>query len=111
MNVSAEPHVVGQVPAHVIGIFIDHDLIAVPQPVAAVADVDRCHAEVESAKPEAAGTATSQPPDVPFAEATGEVPVLEGMIQVVARIVRPAIVADPFVAFRVYVRRFGMTLV
>jgi len=110
MNVSAEPYVIRQVPANMIGIVIDYDVVAVPQPVAAIADIDRRNAEVESAKPEATGTAAGQPPRMTLTDAAGKVPVLEGMIQVVARIVGAAIVADPFVAFRVYVWRFGMAL-
>ena len=41
VNVSAQTHVIGQVPADVIGIFVNYDLIAVPQPVAAEANVHR----------------------------------------------------------------------
>jgi hypothetical protein len=108
VNVGSEAHVVSEVPTNVIGILIDHDLIVVPQPVAAEADVDRGHAEVEATKPKSTGPAAGQSPDVAFAEAAGEAPVLEGMIQMESRIILTAIVSNPFVAGRVDVRRFGM---
>src|SRR5271157_2930365 len=105
MHVRPETHVISQVPADVIRIVIDRDLIGVPQPVAAVADVHRGNAEVEPAEPEAAWTSAAQPPNVPSADSAREPPVLERMIQVIPRIVRSAIVPDPFIAGSVYVRR------
>ncbi len=39
VHVRAQPDVVGQVPSHVIGIDIDHDLIGVPQPVIAEGEI------------------------------------------------------------------------
>lgn len=52
VNVGAEARVVGEVPADVIGIVVDHDVIRSPVPVAAVVEVVGRYAEVESAKPE-----------------------------------------------------------
>jgi hypothetical protein len=46
-------------------------------------------------------------PDVAAAEATGEVAVLPGMVEVVVNIVMAGVVADPF-AVGVNVRRVGM---
>src|ERR1700733_2249230 len=43
-----------------------------------------------------------------FTDAAGEVPVLEGMIQVIIRVVRAAVVPDPLVAGSMDVRSFGM---
>jgi hypothetical protein len=76
VNVRSETHVVGQVPSIVIGIFIDHHLVAVPQPVGAEADVHRGNAEVKTIEPEPAGTAAGQPPPVTFAKSAGEAPSL-----------------------------------
>lgn len=41
MAIRTEPHVAGQVPADVIGIVIDHNLVAVPQPVVHETEVVR----------------------------------------------------------------------
>lgn len=108
MHIRAEPDIVGQVPAGVIGIFINHDLIAVPQPAAAVSGIVRRNVKVKSTKPESAGTPARQAPDVAFAEAAAEMPVLKGMVEVVMRIAGAAIVADPFVARSMDVRRLRM---
>ena len=56
MDVSPKPRIVGQIPAIVIGIFVDDDRIGIPKPIAAVADVDRRHAEVEAIEPESRRT-------------------------------------------------------
>ena len=52
VNVSPGIHVVEQVPARMIGIVIDHDIVAVPQPVVDVPELKRRDAEVEAAEPE-----------------------------------------------------------
>src|SRR5260370_42363256 len=65
MRVSAEPHVVCEIPSFVIRIVINHDLIAVPQPIAGVIVVIRCNAEVKTAEPEAIPATAAEPEDVP----------------------------------------------
>src|ERR1017187_2139012 len=40
VNVSAQPDIVSKIPARVIGIFVDHDLVGIPQPVAAIAEIN-----------------------------------------------------------------------
>ena len=81
MNVRTETYVVGEIPAHIVGIFVDHDLVAIPEPVADIADVNRSYAEIKPAKPEAAGTASNQPPYVTAAETAREMPVFPGMVE------------------------------
>lgn len=105
MNVRAEPHVVGKIPAHIVGILVDHDLIAIPKPITAVADIDRGDTEIKSAKPETAGTASGKPPDVMRAKATTEVAMLPRMIEMQFG---SWPMSDPR-AVVVYVRRFRMT--
>src|SRR5258708_3836958 len=90
-----------------IGIFIDHDLVGVPEPVAAQGKVKRGDAEGEAAKPEAIGTASANAPDVAAAEASGEAAMLSGMIDVEAGVIAPGVVPDPF-AVVVDVRSFGV---
>jgi len=91
----------------VVGIFVDHDLVAVSEPVIAEAEVKSGDAEIEAAKPETAGTAAQNAPDVAAAEAAGEASVLPGMIEVEAGIIGAGVVPDPL-AVVVDVRGFGM---
>ena len=88
MHVGAESHVVGEISAFVVGVFVDHDLVAVPEPVVAETDVIRSYAEIKATEPEAVGTASREMPDVAAAEAAGEASVLPGMIEIVVGIVR-----------------------
>ena len=108
MNVSAESHVVSEIPAVVVGILIDDDVIAIPEPVATVANVIRSHAEIEAAEPEAVGAASSQMPDVAAAEAARKASVLPGMIKVIVSIVGASAMANPF-AIGMDVRRIRMS--
>lgn len=107
MNVSAQPDIVGQVPAVVVRVFIDDDVIAVPEPVPAVTKVKGRDAEVEAAKPEAIGAASAKVPSVMRAETTGEVAVLPGMVEVIGNTWAVYIVSNPG-AVVVDVRSFGM---
>ena len=81
MDVSTQSDVVSQVPAVVVGIFVNDDVIAVPEPVAAEANVIRSHTEIEAAEPEAVGAASGQMPNVATAEAAGKASVFPGMIR------------------------------
>jgi hypothetical protein len=90
-----------------VGIFIDHDLIAVPEPVTAQGKVKGGDAESEAAKPETAGAASTDAPDVAAAEAAGEAAVLPGMIEVEAGVIASGVVSDPS-AVVVDVRSFRM---
>jgi len=92
--VGAQPYVVRQVPAHVIRILVNHDLVGIPQPVTAIAQVERRDAEVEASEPESRRASSCQVPDVMRTESAGEMAVLPGMIEVVMRIVAAGIVAD-----------------
>jgi len=78
MHVRPKPHVVGEIPAHVIGIFVDHDLIRIPQPVAAVSDINRSDAEVEATEPESPGSAASESPNVPGLKPAVKCPCSQG---------------------------------
>ena len=111
MDVNAEPHVVRKIPAGMVEIFVDHDLVADPVPAVAVSDVRGRHAEVESAEPEAIRAAASEPPDVTGPEAATKVSVLPRMIQMIVAIVAWGM-ADPDIPVRsrVNVRRFRMSV-
>ena len=53
MNVRAKPDVIGQVPAYVVWIVINYDLVGIPVPVSAIANVSWGHTPVEIVEPEA----------------------------------------------------------
>ena len=108
VNVSAQPHVVGQIPADMIRVVIDHDLIAVPQPVATKANIVGSDTKVEPTEPEAAGTAAGEPPNMALSQFPRKAPMLEWMIQVIVRIIGTTVVANPLVARCMNVRCFGM---
>ena len=91
-----------------VGIVIDDEVIAVPEPVAAEADVVGSNGEIKAAEPEAAGAASGEVPDVATADATGEVSVRPRVIEVVVSVATAGVVADPFVV-GMDVRGVGVT--
>jgi hypothetical protein len=97
VDIGPEPDVVGEIPPVVVGIFVNHDLIAVPKPIAYVVVVIGRHAEVKAAEPETLAIAASEMPNVSATEATGEAAVLPGMIQMVVFVTAAGIVAYPVV--------------
>jgi hypothetical protein len=103
VDVGAQADVVGQVPADVVGVFVDDDVVAGPVPVVAIGKVKGSNAEVEAAEPEAARTAASETPDVFGAKASSEMTVRPGMIEMEAGVVGALLMADP-VALGVNVR-------
>src|SRR5208282_900433 len=107
VDVRAEAHVVGEIPADVIRVVINYDVVRIPQPAVAESDVVRSHVEIETTEPEPAGAAATQVPDVVRAESAGEVAVLPRMIHVVVRIIRAGVMPDPSLAL-VDVRRIGV---
>jgi hypothetical protein len=109
MNVGTEADVVGEIPSDVVGIFVDHDIVAVPEPVTAVTDVEGSDAEIEAREPKPARAATREMPNVTAAEAPGEVSMLPGMIEVKAGVIPAIVMSDPLTIV-VNVRRFGVSL-
>ncbi len=95
VNVSTQPDVVRQVPAHVVRIIVNHDVVAVPIPVAAVLIIVGGHAEIKAIKPEAAGSSAGQVPAVACTDSAVKVAVRPRMIQVVVRVVVAGVVSHP----------------
>ena len=87
-----------------IGIVIDHDVIAVPQPVIAGIVVIGRGLKKETADVESIATAAMQPPDMLRPERPGKASVLPGMIEMIMNIIPAHVVPDPAVIFRVNVR-------
>jgi hypothetical protein len=96
MDVSAQAYVVSEIPAVVVGIFVNHHVVAVPIPVIGVSKVKRGDTEVEATKPETPGISTFDAPPMSAAEATLKAAVLPRVVQVEAVVVPLPIVADPF---------------
>ncbi len=76
---------------------------------ATVVQIKRRDAEVEATKPEAAGPAATDTPDMAPAEAAGEAAMFPRVIEVEAGIIASGVVSNPL-AVVVDVRGFGMSL-
>jgi hypothetical protein len=110
VHVRSQPHVIRQIPAVVIRIIVDHDIVSAPVPAVAVAEVIGRDPKIESAEPEAARSSAFDAKRVAPADAAGEMAMLKRTVEMVVRIVLAGVVSHPFVAARMNVRRFGMTL-
>ena len=109
MNVGTEPRVIRQVPAGMVGIVINDDVVVVPIPVVAVTNVRRSDAEEKAAEPEPLRTTTSEPVDVARANPSPKMSVLPGMIEVVTRVIAACVVSDPAIRVGVHVRGVGVS--
>jgi len=95
VNIRAKSSVIGEIPANVVRVFIDNDLIRIPQPLAAVPNVVGRHAEVEPPKPKTPRTASFKVPDMARTESASEVSMLPRVIEVVVRITTARVMSDP----------------
>jgi hypothetical protein len=107
VDVGAKSRVVGQVPAIVIGIFVDHDVVAAPIPAIDECEIERRDAPIIVAEPKTVGTASAQAPHVAATEAACEAAMLKGVIEVVAGVRAPSVMPYPFIVV-VNVRSFGV---
>jgi hypothetical protein len=105
--IGAEPRIVGQVPAIVVRIFVDDNLVGTPVPIGTEAEVSGSDAEGESAEPETLAIAPFDAPDVVAAETAAEAAMFKRMIEMIAGIIAPGAVADPRIV-GVHVRSFGV---
>src|SRR5579863_1355689 len=110
MDICPQPDVVGQIPPDVVRVIVDHDVIAIPEPVIAIVVVIRRDREKETAETEPRRTAAAQPPNVSRANWACEMAVLPGMVEMIVRIVASGVVANPLVILRVNVRSLRMAL-
>lgn len=107
VHVSAEPGVVGQIPAGVVGVFVNDDWIRVPEPVADVVDVAGEDAEVPAVEPEAVRPAAAQMIHMASSETPGKASVLPRVLDAKARVIATG-VPDPAVISGIHVRSIGM---
>jgi len=96
VHVSAEPRVIGEIPARMIGIIIDYDRVRIPQPAGNVCQIEGRNAPVEVIEPE-----PRRPPALKMKhrarpESAREVAVFERMSQMVLRIIWSGVVPHPF---------------
>jgi hypothetical protein len=101
-----EPNVVRQVPACIVRIIVQHDVIGIPEPVVAKTDIIRRDGEEESADLEAVRTSAMQTPHMASANGSRETTVLPRTIEMIVLIVRH--MAYPSIVLRMNVRRLGM---
>jgi hypothetical protein len=83
VDVGAEADVVGQIPAGMIGVFVDDDLVGIPEPAVTEGVVVRGDAEIEAAEPEARRAASAKAPPMAGAETAVEMAVFPGVVEVV----------------------------
>lgn len=109
MDVCSQSDVVSEIPADVVRIRVDDDVVRIPEPAGTIIDIVRSHTEVKASEPEAIRRSSNQPIDVAASYAAGEMAMLPRMIQVIVRIIRSGIVPDPFSSVGVNVRSRWMT--
>src|SRR5437868_5850662 len=95
VGVRTQPGVVREIPADVVGIVVNHDRIAVPEPAVDVAIVPRRDAEVVAIEPEPVSVPSLETELMTGTEPAREMPMLPGMIEVIVGITRAGIVSDP----------------
>jgi len=108
VDVGSEPDVIGEVPADMIGIVIDDDVVRIPEPVVTEINVEWSYGEVETAEPEAAGTTAFKTPHMSATDTAGEPAMLPRTIQMLMRVVAAGIMAYPF-SIGMYVGSVGMS--
>jgi len=116
VDVRSQPNVIGEIPAWIVGIVVEHDVIIVPIPVIAIGKVVGSDTEIISAEPEAVGSATFDAPHVAAADPHWETAVFPGMVEVVmcvaARVANPLVIMMDMGRFRmsflVAIRRPGL---
>ena len=86
MDVRPQSRVIGEIPADVVRVFVDDDLVRIPEPAIHKRVVLWSHAEVEAIEPEALARTSCQPEYVTRSKAAGKPSVLPWMIEVIVRI-------------------------
>lgn len=81
-----------------VRIVVNHDLVRIPQPIAAIADVVWRNAKEETAKPKTAGTSVGEMPNVPAPYLARKAPVLPREVEMIVRIIGPGVMPNPSIA-------------
>jgi hypothetical protein len=93
-----------------IRVVIEDDVITVPEPVAAIVHIVWGDGEIKTAEPETGRPTAGEPPYVVRANCLGKVTVLPRVVEMIVRIARTGVVADPVVIFGMNMRSGRMTL-
>jgi hypothetical protein len=94
----------------VVGVFVNHDVVAVPIPAIGICKVKRSYAEVKAAKPETSRVATLDVPAVSAPETALKAPVYPGVVKAEMIVIPAPVMTDPL-AIAVDVGSFGMIVV
>jgi hypothetical protein len=78
-----------------IWIVVDHDLIGIPQPSIAEADLDRGNVPIPAVEPEAVWAAAAKTPDVSASEAAGKATMGKGLVEMKANVNAARVVSHP----------------
>jgi hypothetical protein len=106
MDIGAETRVVSEVPAWIVGIFVDDNVIRVPEPGVCVSEIVRSDAPVPVIEPEAVRAAADEAPTMCGTEAAIPMAMFPRVIEVVVRVVGAVVVTDP--ASAIDMRLVGM---
>jgi hypothetical protein len=109
VHVGAEPHIVAEIPTVVIGVIIDYDVVAVPQPIIAKGIVERGDGEEETTYRKSIVVTAVKPPDMARSPGTREMTVLPRMIKVIVRIIATSVMTYPPIAIGVHMGRGRMS--
>jgi hypothetical protein len=92
----------------VVRVIVDHDLIAIPEPIVAVAVIGLRNTEEESTKPKTLWAASRKAEDMTLTDAPGKSSMFERPVEMVPRIIAARVMPDPLVVC-VNVGRFWMS--
>ena len=92
-----------------VGVFVDHDLIASPVPVRDDVVVVWSNVPVEIVEPEAFPVSSGEPEYMLRSEPAGEASVRPWLVNVVVGIPGATVMSDPLIVRGVHVRQFRMT--
>ena len=110
VRISTQPWIVCEIPANMVGVLVDNDLIAGPIPARNDVVIVRGDIPEETTKPEAFPVSAAEHENVLRAKSAAEASVRPRLIEVVMRIVGAAIMSHPLVVLGVDMRNIRMTL-
>jgi hypothetical protein len=108
VGIGSESGVIREIPARVIWIVVQHDVVGVPQPIAGVVVVVWRDAPVKTAEPETVPASAFEAINVVAANFTAESSVFPYMVLMVTLVIPAGVVTDPSIALGMHVRGFGM---
>lgn len=108
MHVSSDSGIVGEIPARMVWILVNHDRIGGPNPVVDIRVIERGDAEVSATEPEALAGAPLQMEDVTGSKTECKAAVFERMIEAETAVIRWIVFVPDPLAVRVDMRSIGV---